>query len=49
MAEDLDEAIERLIATCPCDACDRYRKSLAARAAHWAVRIEQLLKAKVDP
>lgn len=41
---DLDKVFDRLIATCPCDSCERYRKWFIARAAYWAVKIEQSLR-----
>ncbi len=40
----LDATIDRLVATCPCDACERYRRIFAARAGFYAAKIEQMLR-----
>jgi hypothetical protein len=42
----LEQTIEQLIASCRCDACERYRKSFALRAGFYAARIEEQLKAR---
>jgi hypothetical protein len=43
-APNLEQVIEQLIAECVCDSCRRYRKWFAARAAQYAVRIEESLR-----
>lgn len=45
MKQSLDAVLEHLIATCDCDACERYRRAFAARAGHYAAQIEEQLKA----
>ena len=40
-----DAVLEQLIATCTCDACERYRKAFARRAGYYAARIEEALRA----
>lgn len=44
---DLDRVMDRLIATCRCDACERYRRAFAARAGYYAARIEEQLRSEV--
>jgi len=43
MSEDLDLKIRELVATCPCDACERYRVYLRAEAK----RVTTLLQASL--
>jgi hypothetical protein len=43
-SQDLDATLDDLIASCSCDACERYRRWFVARAAYWAVHLEQSLK-----
>lgn len=49
LRRELDEVLDDLFARCMCDACERYRKSFAARAAVWAVKIEESLGARSNP
>lgn len=44
--EDLDVVLDALLAKCACGACARYRRWFVARAAVWAVRIEQSLRSR---
>jgi hypothetical protein len=39
-----EHTVDRLIATCPCDVCVRYRKAFAARAGYYAAQIEESLR-----
>lgn len=43
MRSEIDRVLDKLVAECPCDSCERYRKWFFARAASHAEKIEASL------